>query len=359
MRKIHWLFCLICFASLSLAGAKGETPPALELKGHASALTVLAWSPDSQMLASSAGWVDSKDNTVRLWKPDGTLITSLPHTMPAVNLAWSPDGQVLATASWDESVRLWGADGGLLNTLKGEAGTPFGLSWSPDGEILAVASVIATNNNVIRLWSADGSLLNTLRTQYSGGKFLNVAWSPDGTYLAGGAIDYHLWKADGSEVFQHESCEHCTPAWGLAWSPDSHLWAFGNESGAVWVYDVEGNLVGSLQSNGNVDVMTFSPDGEFVAGGGSLWRFSDGVFGEPITVSSNRVSALAWSPDSRMIASAAGAFIRVSDIKGQLLTALAEHTNSIQALAWSPDGQWLASGSVDRTVRLWDMTSFK
>jgi WD40 repeat protein len=334
-----------------------EPIPSIELKGHTADLTVLAWSPDSQRLATSAGWADSQVNTVRLWKTDGTLVATLDEqTAPVVNMAWSPDGQTLATGSWDNTVQLWDANGTLLGTLK-TSGAALGLSWSPDGQILAVGSLIATNDNRVELWQPDGTLLKTFHTRYSGGKFLNVAWSPDGKYLVGGAIDYTEWMADGTSVFSHDSCEHCTPAWGFAWSPDSQMWAMGDENGTVWVYSVAGELVSDLQNNGNVDVLAWSPDGKILAGGNSLWQFNGKTFDYRATVSSGRVASLAWSPDSSMIASTFGAtYVRMTDTDGHLLAALDGHTNRVQVLAWSPDGKILASGSVDHTVRLWDMT---
>ena len=76
-----------------------------------------------------------------------------------------------------------------------------------------------------------GHLLKTLHTRFSGGKFYNLAYSPDGRYLVGGATDYALWRSDGTEVFRSEECAVCTPAWAMAWSPDSSAWATGNENG--------------------------------------------------------------------------------------------------------------------------------
>ena len=64
------------------------------------------------------------------------------------------------------------------------------------------------------------------------------------------------------------------------------------------------------------------------------------------------ITALAWSPDGKRLAVAAGENIHWLDASLHELRLLAIGAFS-RSLAFSPDGAWLAAGSQDGTVRLW------
>ncbi|HLX58106.1 MAG TPA: WD40 repeat domain-containing protein [Ktedonobacteraceae bacterium] len=74
---------------------------------------------------------------------------------------------------------------------------------------------------------------------------------------------------------------------------------------------------------------------------------------------SDYVSAVAWSPDGKRIASASGdQTAQVWDASdGSHVLTYRGHSSDVLALAWSPNGQYIATGSVDTTVQIWNSTS--
>ena len=84
----------------------------------------------------------------------------------------------------------------------------------------------------------------------------------------------------------------------------------------------------------------------------------DGGVGSPIL---DRVLALSYSPDGRMLVSAGGIPARTGEIKiwdpasGALLRELKDaHSDTVFAIAFTRDGRRLASGGADKLIKVWD-----
>jgi WD40 repeat protein/serine/threonine protein kinase len=117
------------------------------LDGHLHNVVDVAWSPDGRRLAS-ASW----DQTAKVWNASTgrELFTLRGHDASLTGVAFSPDGQFIASSSWDETVRVWDAGTGQeLFTLRSQGGPVYGVAFHPkDGRVLASAH----RDGTIKLW---------------------------------------------------------------------------------------------------------------------------------------------------------------------------------------------------------------
>jgi COMPASS component SWD3 len=120
------------------------------LVGHMAGVSCVAWSPDSNTLASG-----SDDKAIRLWdrvtgRPKTTTRKSMVgqemaplrgHHNYIHCLAFSPKGNILASGSYDEAVFLWDVRAGrLMRSLPAHSDPVSGIDFCSDGTLVVSCS---------------------------------------------------------------------------------------------------------------------------------------------------------------------------------------------------------------------------
>ena len=171
-------------------------------RGHVAAVNCLAYSPDSQWLASG-----SLDKTVVLWNvatgQEQTRVLVMPPEA-VWSVAFAPDGKTLAFATGTAdyrirqpgAVKLWDvASETVRTTLRGHDRSVTSVVFSSDGQTLITGSADTT----VRFWDLPrGREYGMLKGHQAAPGFeaISVALSPDGRWLATVSFDLtvKLWK---------------------------------------------------------------------------------------------------------------------------------------------------------------------
>jgi WD40 repeat protein len=187
------------------------------------------------------------------------------------------------------------------------------------------------------------------------------------------------------KVVVHAPPAGVTPVLGVAVSPDKSAVA-ASRGNQVHVYDAgSGKYVRSLIDPelttpekkplkaahlSLVESLEYSPDGKFLASGGYqeviLWDAQTGLPRQRLTGLADRVVALAFSAEGKLLAAGGGVPTQDGEVKvfevatGKLVTDVkGGHSDTVFGLCFSPDGKKLASGGADKFVKVFELPSGK
>jgi WD40 repeat protein/DNA-binding SARP family transcriptional activator len=356
------------------------------LTAHGAAVTRLAFSPASDILASV-----SDDRTAILWNlATGKARETLRgHAGSVTGVAFSPDGATLYTSSLDDSVIAWDLTGtrGLAQQLTHVASPVVGIAFSRrDPNLLAVAH----RDGPVTLWNVARRVRVGNPLDVTSGSANAVAFSPDGSLLA--AAD-----ADGTVVL-FDVASHARvgrplrPPYGpihapyqsrdvndIAFSLDGRLLATAGNDGSMVLWDLarrapigrplrpQGVFVGG--GGLPLTAVAFSPDGRMLAWGGDdgrvqLTRVPDGLLLHELTATGGRagLSALAFSPDGKNLATAGiDGKVRLWDPRTGAARGPAWTVGGgpVPSVSFSPDSSVLATSGSEGAATLWDVRSGK
>ncbi|MBW4527067.1 MAG: pentapeptide repeat-containing protein [Phormidium tanganyikae FI6-MK23] len=150
-------------------------------------------------------------------------------------------------------------------------------------------------------------------------------------------------------------------------SPDGQVFAVGDISGLVYLWDVASHqLIATFEGHcGGVWAVAFSPDGTTLASGGNdatirLWNVQSGQCLWISTGHTSRIWSLSFSANRQWLASGSDdQTARVWNLQGDCLHVLKGHTKNVYSVHFSPNHPILASGSKDTSIRIWDVETGK
>ena len=281
------------------------------LEGHTDPVYAVAWSPDGKTLATA-----SFDNTVRLW--DTATRKEIKkfegHTKLVLAVAIAPDGKHVLSGSQDNTAKIWDyPTSGPVKTFPGLPAAIEALAIKPDGKQFAAAA-----GKSIKVWDPNtGAVIKDLEGH--AGEVSSAAWRGDGGQLATGdkANTIRLWKAD---LTPDTTIECPSPAvLGLSFLPNNQQLVSAGSDGIARLWQLPAAAQRRLEAKGPIAAVAFSGDATKLATVGGekvvrIWNPADGKLIKEINVDQPVIAVALRQDGSQVAVALANQTARIFDV---------------------------------------------
>mmetsp|Transcript_5483 Transcript_5483/g.19072 ORF Transcript_5483/g.19072 Transcript_5483/m.19072 type:complete len:763 (-) Transcript_5483:1656-3944(-) len=139
-----------------------------------SSVFAVVWSPDSDQVLFASG----KNLSIKPLQPSSKQMQWKAHDGVVLKCDWNPLNNLIVSGGEDCRYKVWDSFGRLLASSAPLEFVVTSVSWSPDGKMFAVGSY-----NQLRLCAKTGWTCAIAMPK--SGSLLNLAWTQDGTQVAG------------------------------------------------------------------------------------------------------------------------------------------------------------------------------
>lgn len=326
-----------------------------------------------------------RDNALLIWQtdtPDARYQVPVGQFVAETNWDFATDSRSLAVTTLSEQIEIIQLDSG-----QSTAALPIARAVASASELKIIFDgqhiVVALDDGSLNVWKATELGLDRFLVD-SRVPLTDLQFLPENDQLVitdeTGQVEVR--RLPDGRLLQALSNHVSSDITDAVFSPDNAAIAVSLAGGGIQIWGLDGELQRTITGPaGKVDVLSYSPDGRFLASGlgerigptafddtVDIWEMPDG--GLHTSLGGEKEDApgcsffrnsLAFSSDGQYLASASHDFTvglwQVSD--GALVHNFPAHTDSVLDVALSPDGQYLASASEDATIRLWRLSDFQ
>ena len=338
-------------------------------------VSVLSFSPDGTRILSNSGervyvWDATSGETIAepLVAEDEDNIY---RESDALSAAYLPDGRYIIVASRNGIIKKWDVLTNCLVWKRVMNGFQIDSIW-------AVSATFSTDRKSVGFRFAQGRIrVWNVDTGEEDGEWLEghtdsikcLSFSPDGKYLASGSHDgiIIIWDVDSREVKTGPFRKHAGRVTEVSFSPCGAKLVSGSEDKTVLIWDIfTGEVLREIICEGEVNSVTYSPNGHFILAGGwgllSMWNVADDTAAPKEFQVSRRIKRISFSPDGSRFASVFDHFpyssgmLQIWDASWSVeeTRSTFEEQGEITSIALSPGVKFIASASNDRSVCLWN-----
>ncbi|XP_044290364.1 intraflagellar transport protein 80 homolog isoform X1 [Varanus komodoensis] len=150
----------------------------------------VAWGPDSEKILYTSG----KQLIIKPLQPNAKVLQWKAHDGIILKVDWNSVNDLILSASEDCKYKVWDSYGRLLYSSQSHEYPITSVAWALDGELFAVGSF-----HTLRL--CDKSGWSYALEKPNTGSIFNIAWSTDGTQIAGACGNGHV-------IFAHVIEQH-------------------------------------------------------------------------------------------------------------------------------------------------------
>ncbi|MBD3884082.1 protein kinase [Phormidium tenue FACHB-886] len=318
------------------------------------------------------------------------------HKGTVRSVAFSADRRYLLSGGEDAAVKLWDAiTGKCLQTLREHHRPVFAVAFGDTGRY----ALSASEDQTIKLW--DISLGQVVQTFQGHHLLVAAAYAPSGQFVLAGDTPMKLWDVSTGQVVQTFDDPGVQ---AIAFSPDSRYVFSGGKDGRLRMWEVStGRCLHSfVPHEASIQAIAVSPDGRYALStdGNSLrlWAIQ-GAVPDPAPLQLSQITApvvllgdrryeqeVAQAQAALMRGEAAAAAQHLRTARSQSgyqqgmeavqvwmslyaylprpalrgiwqQATLERHTAAVLAVAVSSDGRSILSGSVDLSLKRWDLAT--